>query len=284
MKYSSLIGILALLILGVAFVFFARSLQKKSKSKKSIDTKYDTNTTGPGINTQAVSEEEGSRMIAMRKRLVALSTLVTGVISILFFKVWSMQVVSSDEYVELAEDNRTRVIPTKAPRGRILDRNGEVIVGNRASLVVMADRDVLKDTMLMKRLANVLGMPFAAVKRNIRDTSQGASAARMVAMDVNMKTVSYIVEHAAQFPKISIESRSVRAYPYTTLAAHLLGYTGPISQEELERAKNNPDASMNYQMGDVIGKTGIEAQYESVLQGVPGSQTIQVDAHGKLVN
>lgn len=273
--------VVALVILAAGLIVYAK---KSQAHKKAPGTKYktDPNSTGPQINAQKITEEEGSRMVAMRTRLVALGAVVSGIISVLFFKTWSMQLVQSNEYVSLAEDNRTRVIPTKAPRGRILDRNGQVIVGNRASMVVMAQKDVLKDELLIKRLANVLGMPYAAVRRNIRDESQGAAAPRMVAMDVPMQTVSYIAEHPSQFPHITIESRSVRAYPHANMAAHLLGYTGPISQEDLERNKQNPDASITYQMGDVIGKTGLEAQYESVLQGIPGSQTLQVDAHGRV--
>ena len=273
----------AFAILLIGLMTFAK---KSKESKKVPGTKYSTDNTekGPQVNAQKITEEEGSRMIAMRTRLVALGAVISGVISILFFKTWSMQLVQSNEYSSLAEDNRTRVIPTKAPRGRILDRNGQVIVGNRASMIVMAKKDVLKDDLLIKRLANVLGMPYAVVRRNIRDESQGAAAPRMVAMDVSMQTVSYIVEHPSQFPNITIESRSVRAYPYASMAAHLLGYTGPISQEDLDKQKENPQADITYQMGDVIGKTGIEAQYESVLQGIPGAQTLQVDAHGHVTN
>lgn len=241
---------------------------------------------GPSVTPTTMPDEEYSkRAISLKGRLAGLGVGAAAVFSALFFKLWSMQVISSEDYVELADKNKTREIPTKAPRGRILDRNGEVLVGNRASLVVVAEKDVLKDTLLIRRLANVLGMPAAAVRRHIQDESQGAAAPRVVAMDVPMTTVSYIVEHPVQFPKISIESRSVRSYPHGPLAAHIIGYTGTVSKEDLEKNKADVEAGkarIEYSQGDVVGKTGLEAQYEDVLQGVTGTHTVQVDAHGKV--
>lgn len=236
------------------------------------------------VSASSLNEEDAKRTISLRARLLGLGVGVSAIFAGLFVRLWSMQVIESQEYQELSDKNRTRQITTSGPRGRILDRNGEVLVGNRLSLVALAEKDVLTDTLLMKRLANVVGLPYEVVRRHIQDESQGSAAKRLVAMDLSMKTAAYIVEHPGQFPHITIESRSVRHYPHASLAAHILGYTGTISQEELEKNKGDEDAPIKYTMGDEVGKTGIEAQYEEVLQGIAGAHTIQVDAHGKLMN
>lgn len=235
-------------------------------------------------NEAQQKESEEMRVAGFEKKLAGLGAAAAAIFSVLIFKLWSMQLISREDYEALAHKNKTRQIPIKAPRGRILDRNGEVIVGNRPTLVLTADKQALQDPLLLKRLANVLGMPLEVVRRHIQDESQGASAPRLVAMDLSMKTVSYLIEHPQQFPHTHIESRSVRAYPHGSLAAHILGYTGTISQEELAQNKAEDDPRIRYEMGDVVGKTGVEYQYESVLQGISGSHIIQVDAHGKLID
>lgn len=280
MTIQDILGIL-LIFVGVFFALLLAYNSFRNFKSPNADVQ------SPSVTPTTMSDEESAkRSFSFKGRLVGLGVAVGAVFSALFFKLWSMQVISSEDYVELADKNKTREVPTKAPRGRILDRNGEVLVGNRPTLVVTADKEVLKDTLLMKRLANVLGMPFAAVRRHIQDETQGAAAPRVVAMDVPMETAAYIAEHPTQFPKITIESRSVREYPHGTLAAHVIGYTGTVSKEELDQNKADIEAGkkrIEYSQGDVVGKTGVEAQYEEVLQGVAGSHTVQVDAHGKVL-
>lgn len=215
-------------------------------------------------------------------RLVGFAAVIGAIFAALLARLWSMQLVSSDEYTKEAESNRTRTVTTAAPRGRILDRNGVEIVSNRSSLTVVADADVADDEVEMQLLANLIGMPRQAVYRKVIDSSEGAQSVRTVATDVSRRVVAYLGEHPAAFSGVSVQQRSQRSYPQGTLAAHVVGYTGTVTAEQLE-ASGSDDSSVQYKSGDVVGQAGVEAMYESILQGIRGEQTVYVDSNGKIL-
>lgn len=215
-------------------------------------------------------------------RLVGFAAVIGAIFAALLARLWSMQLVSSDEYTKEAESNRTRTVTTAAPRGRILDRNGAEIVSNRSSLTVVADADVADDEVEMQLLANLIGMPRQAVYRKVIDSSEGAQSVRTVATDVSRRVVAYLGEHPGAFSGVSVQQRSQRSYPQGTLAAHVVGYTGTVTAEQLE-ASGSDDSSVQYKSGDVVGQAGVEAMYESILQGIRGEQTVYVDSNGKIL-
>lgn len=215
-------------------------------------------------------------------RLVGFAAVIGAIFAALLARLWSIQLVSSDEYTKEAESNRTRTVTTAAPRGRILDRNGAEIVSNRSSLTVVADADVADDEVEMQLLANLIGMPRQAVYRKVIDSSEGAQSVRTVATDVSRRVVAYLGEHPAAFSGVSVQQRSQRSYPQGTLAAHVVGYTGTVTAEQLE-ASGSDDSSVQYKSGDVVGQAGVEAMYESILQGIRGEQTVYVDSNGKIL-
>ncbi len=215
-------------------------------------------------------------------RLVGFAAVIGAIFAALLARLWSMQLVSSDEYTKEAESNRTRTVTTAAPRGRILDRNGAEIVSNRSSLTVVADADVADDEVEMQLLANLIGMPRQAVYRKVIDSSEGAQSVRTVATDVSRRVVAYLGEHPAAFSGVSVQQRSQRSYPQGTLAAHVVGYTGTVTAAQLE-ASGSDDSSVQYKSGDVVGQAGVEAMYESILQGIRGEQTVYVDSNGKIL-
>lgn len=242
--------------------------------------------TATGTRPRA-SEGEGSTSgVKSNGRFKLLTAGVGAVFAAIVAKLWSMQMVSSDHYDELAEKNRTRVVTTPAPRGRILDRNGEPIVDNRSSLAIVAYRDLAENTVVVRHLANVLGMPYMAVLRNIQDNTEGAQSQHTIASDVRRSTIGYIMEHIDQFPGVSIAARTERSYPNGTLACHLVGYTGTVTQEQLDAQDELSDeeraGKIVYQSGDQVGQSGVEYYYENLLQGIRGEQTVKVDADGNV--
>ena len=238
-----------------------------------------------GQAPRASGGADNSSEKGFKTRLTGLSIFSGSIIAILFAKLWSMQLVSVDEYTEQAELNRTRTISTVAPRGRILDRNGVELVTNRPSLVVMASSEVANDDVMVQHLANVLGMPMVAVRRKIQDQTEGAQSRRTVAVDVSRRVVSYIDEHQYLFEGVNVEERAQRHYPMGSTCAHVLGYTGSPTVEQLKAAEEDTSNwSIAYESGDTIGQAGIEYQYESVLQGVRGEQTVYVDADGSVLD
>ena len=272
-QFVVIIAGLALVAVIVFSVFFLRGYS----GKFTFDTKTGT--------TPRASEGEGNtQQVAFKGRFTVLSVGVGAAFAAIVAKLWSMQMVSADHYEQLAEENRTRTVTTPAQRGRILDRNGEVLVTNRPSLAVTAYSSLADDEILVRHLANTLGMPYVAVRRNIQDNTEGAQSAHTVATDVDRRAVAYIKEHGSAFDGVEIAERSERLYPNGETAAHLLGYTGTVSQETLDAQEKSDDpAAIKYQSGDIVGQAGIEAQYESVLQGIRGEQTVRVDADGNVV-
>lgn len=242
--------------------------------------------TAQGTRPRAAQGEGNTQGVALKGRFKLLTLGVGAVFAAITAKLWSMQMVSSDHYDELAERNRTRTVTTPAPRGRILDRNGVALVENRASLAVVAYRDLAEDTVCVRHLANVLGMPYMAVLRNIQDNTEGAQSLHTIAVDVRRSTVAYIQEHPDEFPGVQIAERTERTYPYGSLACHVLGYTGTITAEQLKAqedlSEEERQGAIVYQSGDIVGQAGVEFQYEQLLQGVRGEQTVRVDADGNV--
>jgi len=232
---------------------------------------------------KASGGSDGSAEKTLSSRLIGFAIAVGGMFAVLIGRLWTMQLLSSADYTEQAERNRTRTVTTAAPRGRILDRNGVEIVTNRPSPTVVARADVAEDYIKLQILANLLGMPMLAVRRKIMDTSDGAQALRTVSVDVSRRVVAYIYAHGALLDGVSIEERTQRAYPNGSLAAHVVGYTGTVTQEQLESSKT-ADGGFVYAHGDIVGQTGVEYQYESALQGVRGEQTVYVDAAGNVLS
>lgn len=238
-----------------------------------------------GSAPRAAGGTDESADTGFRTRLTGLGIFATSVIGVLLARLWSMQLISTEEYLEQAESNRTRTISTAASRGRILDRNGVELVTNRSSLTVTAAADVADDLIECQLLGNLIGMPRRAVRRKIRDTSEGAQSMRTVATDVSRHAVAFIEERSYLFHDVRVEQRSVRLYPRGSLAAHLLGYAGTITAEQLKASEENTDeGAVSYQSGDTVGQSGVEYEYESVLQGVRGEQTVYVDSNGNVID
>lgn len=223
-----------------------------------------------------------------RLRLGVLAIVAFALFAALFARLWYLQVLSSETFTEAAEANRIRVVQVEAPRGRILDRNGVVLVDNRVSIVVTVDRveyarlDDTEAARMLRRLAEELtryGSPTTVEEllERVNDQRYSRYAPVPVAEDVTEELKIYIEEHDELFPSVAVERVAVREYPFGTRAAHLIGYVGEISDQELEERQNKPKT---YIRGSDIGKTGIERIFEDDLRGTPGQTVYEVDAEG----
>ncbi|MFU9921284.1 penicillin-binding protein 2 [Fannyhessea vaginae] len=269
-----LIVLLTVLICALMAAFL---LKVKSSRRFTLDI--------GGGTPRASGGSENSPSSHFKSRINATGIFAGTVIGALFMRLWNMQVISSSSYTEQAEKNRTRSISTHAARGRILDRNGAVLVGNRPSLVVLAEQSVLDDEAELQILAALIGIPKAVLRLKIEDSSQGLQRGRVIAVDVSRRVVSFINAHPSLFDGVSIEARSQRSYPLGSLAGQVLGYTGVITSEQLKASQDTQDeGKITYEPGDVVGQSGIEASYENVLQGIKGEQVVFVDADGNIVN
>ena len=223
-----------------------------------------------------------------RWRLSVLGIVVIALFVPLFARLWYLQVLSSESYTEAADANRIRVVQVEAPRGRILDRDGTVLVDNRVSIVVTVDRVVFAELEdpeaeeMLERLASELtryGSPVTReqLQERVDDVRYSRYAPVPVAEDATEELKIYIEEHQELFPSVAVERVAVRRYPYGTRAAHVIGYVGEINDEELEERETKPKT---YIRGNKIGKTGVERIYEDDLRGMPGQRVFEVDAMG----
>ncbi|HVM12185.1 MAG TPA: penicillin-binding protein 2 [Actinomycetota bacterium] len=210
-------------------------------------------------------------------RLRVLAWAVVVMFGALMTRMWFLQVMASDEYRQAADDNRVQVAPIPAARGRILDRNGDLLVQNRTSRVVTVKRsDVENEEALLLKLSRVLGVDADELGERLDDPDYGPFEAIPVAEDVPEETILYLAERQREFPGVDYGTIGVRDYPNGSLAAHILGYLGQINEQEL-----HTPPFRGYRPGQAVGRGGVEQMYERYLHGKDGHQAYEVDARGR---
>ncbi len=201
---------------------------------------------------------------------------------VIFFRLWYLQILSSDKYVRAAENNQVREITVQAPRGEILDREGDVLVKNRTSLALQVQPVDLpaaprRRNDELRRLASVAGLTLKGIRKQIRLQTKDLPANPVTLKhDVPYDLVWYLRENQEDFPGVTVNRVFVRDYPRGTEAAHVLGYVREINAQQLKEPRYQ-----GLQPGDEIGQAGVEATYDSVLRGTNGVTRVQVDAAGQ---
>lgn len=221
-----------------------------------------------------------SSQLAIRVAIVGGVTLA--LFSVVFFRLWFLQILSGDKYLSEAKNNQIRELKVEAPRGEVLDRKGRVLVDNRTALQVeivpqRLPRSSESRRQLFQRLGRVLGMSPARIRmeyrRQLRQLPFGGVTLKT---DVPLSTVWYLQEHQQEFPGVSAKRVFLRRYPYKSVAAHLFGYVSEVSPEQLKKPRFN-----SVEQGDRVGQTGLELVYDRYLRGLNGATRIQVDAMGR---
>ena len=187
------------------------------------------------------------------------------------------QVLHTSEYTLHSEENRLRRIELPPPRGLITDRNGMVLAENIPAYSIELYPQPL-DTMALalERLAPLLNLSENEREQLLQRFRLRRQSPLRVATDIDQKTLAVVEEHRGEFPGIYIRSDMKRSYVYGDTLAHVLGYVGEITDRELEDPRYE-----GYTLGSLIGRSGIEAQYEQTLHGVRGVKFIEVDARGR---
>ncbi len=214
---------------------------------------------------------------SLKGRFAVLGVVVLVMLVALAARLWGMQVLSGSTFAAAAEGNRIREVSLPAARGRILDAKGRPLVTNRPVMAVTAQATVSEDATLVAKLSTVIGVTPLEITQRLASYKLERLAPRLLKVDVPMQAASFLVEHASEFPGVSVAESAVRVYPGGSLAAHVLGYTGEISETQLGSAAL-PDAKI----GDVVGKSGVESFYDRVLQGEKGFQRFEVDNQGRI--
>lgn len=215
-------------------------------------------------------------------RIAVLGGFTVALFAVLFFRLWTLQVLDGDEYLAEAQNNRTREYKVIAPRGDILDRNGNVLVDNRTSLALQFDPqelpgDPAAERAELARVGALADMSARRVRRTIRESEEVAAGAPVtLRRDVGYDLAYYLEENQRRYPGLAVEKVFVRHYPNGSRAAHLLGSVGEVTEDELGEARY---AAL--EPGETIGKGGVESTYDGVLRGEPGVTRVQVDAMGQ---
>lgn len=235
-----------------------------------------------------------------RLRLFVVQAVVLSLFLTLFARLWYLQVLGGESYQAQAAEQSVREVVVQPARGLIVDDMGRPLVANRTSWVVTVDRTLLKkmdeqaQEDVLRRVARTVGSPYREVLARTKLCGEDGAVTGTcwngspyqpvpVAEDVPQETAVSILEQSEDFPAVLAESTSVRAYPspYGINAAHLLGYLSPITEEELDEAESEGDTSVHG--ASVVGRAGVEKEYDEYLRGEPGYKRVAVDSMGRVL-
>jgi len=229
-----------------------------------------------------------------RLRLTIVGVVVVSLFAALLTRLWYLQVLDAPQFVEAAKRNEVRILCEPAPRGRIRDRNGQVIVDNKLTTAVTVSKKAVHDTpSTLPRLSALLAVPVAELEKRLSDPRYSNLKPVPVAFEVPPEKVIFMKENSLTFPGVDAVPLASRSYPLDRLASHVVGTVGPITKRELDQAQSKKppgpgpidpvEDCRGYKDNDEIGKTGVEASFDEQLRGKPGVVALEVDRKNKVL-
>jgi penicillin-binding protein 2 len=231
-----------------------------------------------------------------RIRLRVLGVVSFSLLVALVARLWFLQILNVDAYEQQAIANTLRIVKVDAPRGRIFDAQDRLLVDNRVVTTVSIDKSEFERELggsrradermaVLTRLAVEISRSGQLTKvedieRRMRNSQYSRIGDVPIALDVDDRLMVLIGEHPDEFPGIDVAQTTVRYYPYGPLAAHVLGYVGPINDTEFASKESSPKG---YDLNDEIGKGGLEQLFEDVLRGTPGTRVYEVDRQERII-
>jgi penicillin-binding protein 2 len=215
----------------------------------------------------------------------AFQWLITIIFCVLILRLGYLQILNASAYQTKAEQNQFRMLPIFAPRGDIIDRDGEVLSANQIVNTVsiirhQTDEETLEQT--IKKVAALLNDLYPEINADYIQALLDEHQERLyepvvIKRDIPIEVVARLEERREELPGVVIDQEMVRYYPEGTMASHILGHIGEVSKEELDKDET-------YRQGDLTGKFGLEAQYEEYLRGKNGFRQVEVDVNGRPVS
>lgn len=235
-----------------------------------------------GLKLQSKLQEDSSRTVGNQLQAILIVTVIS---SILFggivWRLAYLQLQQGDLNQAKAEDNRTRIVPKPPVRGSILDRNGQVLATNRLSHSAYLWPKAQKQKNWARNrdlIAQILEIEAKDLQQRVEAAGYNYPSLIPIARNLTPEQITALEEYRDQLKWVEIDVGKIRHYPQGKLAAHILGYTGELDQEELAVRK-----SEGYRLGDVMGKMGVEAAYENELRGDWGGLKLGVDGAGRVM-
>lgn len=219
--------------------------------------------------------------------------ILVGIFCVLLVRLGTLQLVQASDYRTISEENRVKMISVRAPRGEILDRNGITLARSKQVFSVRLNQQPGQSDYreVIQKLSQILIPHYPEMTpdyiQGLVDQGQNRRYEPvMIKRNVNIQVVTQIEELRLELPGVEVEVEPIRDYlGYGSagpgMAGHLLGFVREISRDELEERNQRADQGGFYQMGDLIGKDGLERQYEDELRGIDGARQVEVDAHGR---
>jgi penicillin-binding protein 2 len=215
----------------------------------------------------------------MQVRVVTFAVLTAVIFLVLAARLWYLQVLTGEDYTLSARATHTREVKVPAQRGVVYDRNGKVLANNVPGLnVTVTPQYISREE--VKKLAEIVGANTETVLDSYDSAFDWGSqySPMLVKENADRDDVTYVMERTEEFPGVTVNDDYVRNYPTGKIASHVLGYTGAVTQEELKL-----DTFKGLSHDSVVGKSGVELQYEKVLRGKAGKKEYNVDALGRIV-
>jgi penicillin-binding protein 2 len=212
-------------------------------------------------------------------KLHALQYFVALILAVLITGLWRLQVLNAENFRSLAEANRIRKVPILAPRGKIFDREGRLLVDNYPSVTCYLLREQVKDLNAdLPLISKGLHIPLDQIQATLRRYQIAPNYQPIpLKQDITPDEQAFIAAHRDELPELETLDEQRRLYPPDGFAAHLIGYVGEVSEQMLA----NDDRYSLYSPGDVVGRSGVEATYDAFLRGTDGSRDVIVNSHGK---
>ena len=196
---------------------------------------------------------------------------------VLLLRLWYLQILEGDRYFALSTNNRLRIRPVEAPRGFILDRNGEILVENRPTFDLYATpEDLTNPREVVGTLAKILGVSPSEIEARLREGRERPYQPLLIRKDLDEHMMVAVEERRLDLPGISLHVRPIRAYPSGGAAANLLGYVSEVNQPQLAR-----EEYQDFRPGENIGQAGVERRFDAFIRGLDGGEQVEVDARGR---
>ncbi|MGP1475284.1 MAG: penicillin-binding protein 2 [Treponema sp.] len=217
------------------------------------------------------------------RKLFFISVLLLILFALYFYRLYFLQVINGKEYRSQSKTISSQVTVIPAQRGEIFDRNAKLpmVINTDSFAVELTPGEIphgLYDTVASK-LASLLGISKFEIDRKVPKNSRKSFTSFEIRSNVPFSVISNIAENKTDFPGVSWASKPIRNYVETGSLVHILGYVGDITKEEMNLMYNQ-----GYTRNSIIGKTGIERQYDALLQGIPGRESRTVDARGRIIS
>lgn len=213
------------------------------------------------------------------RRMKIMTVIIAAVIGGLILRLAWMQLFQGPQYKKTAEENRIRQVIAQAPRGTVYDRNGAILISNRPSFAIsVIPFEYTNPVAAGPILAEITGMAPEQIDKMIKDSADFPFTPVRLKRNVDTAMITKIEERREYLPGVIIEAVPMRYYVYNKLASHVFGYVGIISDTEYEKRKEK-----GYRPNDLIGKDGLEWEYEEVLRGTDGGLQVEVNAMGEEV-